>query len=215
VLRQGKWIKFLDKTEGFYILTSFDPERSYCAAFFQGLGLMIIDLQSISRSPRHYNLTVQSDWWRESEDDVQVQGPEGPLIVTLSVSREDKRYEMHGRLSGKLSLVCARCLDTYTFALDRDFRLSLLPPVQPESARDETELKKEDLAVRFIEAEKIDLDDIIREQIYLSLPIKLLCGSACAGLCTRCGVNLNRDVCKCSKNAGHPAFLKLKELKIQ
>jgi uncharacterized protein len=106
-------------------------------------------------------------------------------------------------------------LDTYTFALGRDFRLSLWPPVNLESARDETELKKEDLAVGFIEAEKIDLDDIIREQIYLSLPIKLLCESACAGLCRVCGVNLNKETCKCSKNAGHPGFLKLKELKIQ
>ena len=211
----GKGIKFLDKTEGFYILTSFDPERSYYAAFFQGLGLMIIDLKSISRSPRHFNLTVQSDWWRKSEDDVQVKGLAGPLVVKVSVSREDKRYVMHGRLAGELRLVCDRCLETYTFAIRRDFRLSLSPPVPLESARDETELKKEDLAVGFIEAEKIDLDDIIREQIYLSLPIKLLCGSACAGLCTRCGVNLNRETCKCSKNSGHPGFLKLKELKIQ
>jgi hypothetical protein len=35
VLCQGKWIKFLDKTEGSYILTVFDPERSYYAAFFK------------------------------------------------------------------------------------------------------------------------------------------------------------------------------------
>jgi len=176
---------------------------------------MIVDLKSISRSPRHFNLTVQSDWWRKSEDDVQVQGLEAPLVVKVTVSREDKRYVIHGRLAGKIRLVCDRCLDTYTFALGRDFRLSLWPPVNLESARDETELKKEDLAVGFIEAEKIDLDDIIREQIYLSLPIKLLCESACAGLCRVCGVNLNRETCKCSKNAGHPGFLKLKELKIQ
>jgi len=176
---------------------------------------MIVDLKSISRSPRHFNLTVQSDWWRKSEDDVQVQGLEAPLVVKVTVSREDKRYVIHGRLAGKIRLVCDRCLDTYTFALGRDFRLSLSPPVNLESARDETELKKEDLAVGFIEAEKIDLDDIIREQIYLSLPIKLLCESACAGLCRVCGVNLNRETCKCSKNAGHPGFLKLKELKIQ
>ena len=176
---------------------------------------MIVDLQSISRSPRHFSLTYRSDWWRKGEDDVRVQGLEGPLIVTLSVAREGKGYVVQGRLAGKFGLVCDRCLDAYTFALDRDFRLSLSPHVLLESARDETELEKEELTVGFIEAEKIDLDDIIREQIYLSLPMKLLCGSACAGLCTRCGINLNRGTCRCAENAGHPAFLKLKELKIQ
>jgi uncharacterized protein len=176
---------------------------------------MIVDLQSISRSPRHFNLTFQPDWWRKREDDVQVQGQEGPLTVTVVVSREDERFLVNGRLAGNLRLICDRCLETYTFSLRRDFRLILLPPDQLESAQDETELKEEDLAVEFVSAQKIDLDDIIREQIYLALPIKLLCGSACAGLCSRCGVNLNRESCKCSKSGGHPAFLKLKDLKIR
>ena len=176
---------------------------------------MIIDLQSISRSPRHFNFEVQSDWWRKNEDDVQVQDLEGPLIAKISVSREDKNFVINGHLTGKLRLVCDRCLETYTFAVNRDFRLSLCRPVPPESARDETELKKDELTVGFIVAEKIDLDDIIREQIYLSLPMKLLCKNGCAGLCTRCGANLNMEACKCSGNSGHPAFLKLKELQIQ
>jgi len=176
---------------------------------------MIVDLQSISRSPRHFNLTLQPDWWRKSEGDVQIEGLVGPLLVKVSISREDERYLVKGRLTGKLRLFCDRCLDAYTLALARDFRLSLGPPVNSESVREETELKKEDLAVGFITADKIDLDDIIREQIYLSLPIKLLCGSACAGLCSRCGVNLNRETCKCSEGGGHPAFMKLKELTIR
>ncbi len=182
---------------------------------------MIIDLQSISRSPRHFNFEYQSDWWRKNEGAVQVQNLvqvqdlEGPLIAKISVSREGKNYLVIGRLTGKLRLVCDRCLETYTFSVNRDFRLSLWRSVPPESARDETELKKDELAVGFIAAEKIDLDDIIREQIYLSLPMKLLCKNGCAGLCARCGANQNMETCKCSGNSGHPAFLKLKELKTE
>ena len=176
---------------------------------------MIIDLQSISRSPRHFNFTVQPDWWRKSAFDAQIQGLEGPLVVKISVFREDRNYRAEGVLAGKLRIVCDRCLETYTFALNRDFHLSLLPPVSLESIPDETELKKDDLAVRFIKDEKIDLDDIIREQVYLSLPMKLLCKNGCKGLCARCGVNLNFDACNCSKGGGHPAFLKLRDLKIE
>jgi len=176
---------------------------------------MIIDLQSISRSPRHFNFTIQPDWWRKNEDDVPIEGLVGPLAAKISVSREDENYGVTGRLAGKLKLVCDRCLETYTFAVIRDFHLSLSLPLSSESIRDETELEKEDLAVRFIEDEKIDLDDIIREQIYLSLPMKLLCKKGCKGLCARCGKNLNIDTCNCDKGGGHPAFLKLKDLKIE
>jgi DUF177 domain-containing protein len=176
---------------------------------------MIVDLKSISRSPRYFNLTYPSDWWRKNEDDMQVQGLAGPLAVKVSISREDKHYGVDGHLAGKLKLVCDRCLETYVFTVSHDFRLSLTQPGPLESAREETELKKDDLAIRFIATDKIDLDDIIREQVYLSLPMKLICTNKCEGLCARCGVNLNVDTCNCSKRGGHPAFLKLKDLKIQ
>jgi uncharacterized protein len=210
-----KRIKFLDKTEGFYILTSFDLKRSYYAPFFQGLSVMIVDLQSISRSPRHFNFTVSPDWWRKNDGDAQIEGLAGPLIAKISVSREEKNYGVNGHLAGKLRLVCGRCLEAYTFAVIRDFHLILSLPVSLESIRDETELEKEDLTVRFIADEKIDLDDIILEQIYLSLPMRLLCKKKCKGLCPRCGINLNIDTCNCDKGGGHPAFLKLKDLKIE
>lgn len=176
---------------------------------------MIVDLQSISRSTRHFDLTYQSDWWRNSEGDAQVHGLEGPLVAKISISREDKEYHINGRLTGRLRLVCDRCLETYTFRIGRDFRLSLSLPVPAESVRDETELKENDLAVRFISTEEVDLDDIIREQIYLSLPMKLLCDNGCVGLCARCGVNLNIETCQCHESGGHPAFLKLKDLKVE
>ena len=176
---------------------------------------MIVDLQNISRTPRQFDLAFQPGWWREGSDDIQIRGLEGPLEVQLTVSRDGERFVMKGRLSGKLCLVCDRCLETYAFSLSHDFRLSLVLPKRWESDADETELRSEDLTVGFISTTKIDLDDIIREQIYLALPIKALCENTCAGLCSRCGVNLNRETCRCSENSGHPAFLKLKELQIR
>ena len=159
---------------------------------------MIVDLQNISRTPRQFDLTLQPEWWREGSDDIRIQGLEGPLEVQLTVSRDGERFLINGRLEGSLRLVCDRCLETYAFSLSHDFRLSLALPEHWESDEDETELTIEDLAVGYISTTKIDLDDIIREQIYLALPIKALCENTCAGLCSRCGVNLNRETCRCS-----------------
>lgn len=188
--------------------------REILLGFFQGLGVMIVDLQSISRSPRYFDLTIQPSWWRESHNDEQIRGLEGSLSAKISVSRENKRYAVSGRVAGRLRVICDRCLETYPLAVSRDFQLLLSPFAPSEPVQSETELEKEDLLVGFIEAEEIDLDDIIREQIYLSLPMKLLCREDCAGFCFRCGINLNLTTCKCRKNHGHPAFLKLKDLKI-
>ena len=175
---------------------------------------MIVDLKGISRIPRHFNFSLRPDWWRDSGDNAQIRGLEGSLSAKISVSREDRKYVAEGHLSGNLRIVCDRCLEIYTLPVSRNFRLFLLPPASSEPVQGETELSKKDLAAGFIASEKIDSDDIIREQIYLSLPMKLLCSENCAGLCSRCGVNLNVETCKCREKGGHPAFLKLKALKI-
>ena len=60
-----------------------------------------------------------------------------------------------------------------------------------------------------------DLDEVVREQIYFSLPMKSLCRKDCSGLCPLCGANLNMEECKCRKEKGHPGFSELKNLKLK
>ncbi|MCS7179279.1 MAG: DUF177 domain-containing protein [Anaerolineae bacterium] len=40
---------------------------------------------------------------------------------------------------------------------------------------------------------------LLREQIWVNLPMKLLCRSDCRGICPDCGANLNREPCRCEK----------------
>ena len=77
------------------------------------------------------------------------------------------------------------------------------------------ELEEEDMEVDFEKGDEIDLREILREQIYLSLPAKLICHPDCRGLCPQCGINLNEGQCRCTETLGHPGFAKLKNLKIQ
>lgn len=44
-----------------------------------------------------------------------------------------------------------------------------------------------------------NLDELIREDILLSLPTKILCSDDCKGLCPYCGTNLNEKQCDCQK----------------
>ena len=72
------------------------------------------------------------------------------------------------------------------------------------------------MEVHFLRGEEVDLDEIIQEQVYLSLPIiRILCKENCQGLCPVCGNNLNKENCQCNREHGHPGFLKLKNLRIK
>jgi len=174
---------------------------------------MIISIKDLLRCPRHFDFAFDSDWWRDRGANGQILGLDGPLSVKMTISKEEGNFLVEGHLSGGIRVKCDRCLGSYSYELQPEFRLFLSsPPRDPD--QDEIELCEEDMAVRFIAGDEIDIDDIVIEQIYLSLPIKFLCSEKCHGLCPICGTNLNRGKCDCQEEHGHPAFLKLKKLTI-
>jgi uncharacterized protein len=68
-------------------------------------------------------------------------------------------------------------------------------------------------AFSYYEGDRIDLDEIIREQIILSEPTKHLCQEACKGLCQKCGKDLNEGPCSCVEEPHNPRWDILKTLK--
>ena len=67
----------------------------------------------------------------------------------------------------------------------------------------------------FYTGDAIDLGELMREQFYLALPMKPLCGEDCQGLCPVCGKNRNRETCACESTWVDPRFEALRELKKQ
>jgi uncharacterized protein len=59
----------------------------------------------------------------------------------------------------------------------------------------------------------VDFDDVLRQQLYLLLPMKRLCSEQCKGLCSRCGVNLNLAECRCANERQDLPFAVLAQLK--
>ncbi len=172
---------------------------------------MIIDLKSVQDAPRHFDFALQPDWWHPEGEDDQVLGMDGPLDVRITIYRAGTKHILEGRLSGTLRVRCDRCLEPCRHDLSKEFRLFLAPP--PATAESEIELEQEDLSLDFVVSDEVDLEEIVREQIYFSLPMKVLCKENCLGLCPSCGANLNLEKCGCPKGEGHPEFSKLKSLK--
>ena len=58
---------------------------------------------------------------------------------------------------------------------------------------------------------RFDLDPLVSEDIFLSLPAKFLCKEDGKGICPRCGRNLNEGPCSCEKPVD-PRLAVLKQL---
>ena len=175
---------------------------------------MIVDLRTIPEGSRRFQFVLEQDWWPSDAQRDQVLGIDSPVQVNLEIYKAGDKYVLDGELRGGLQVVCDRCLEPYCWDMGTTFRVYLALPL-PEEDDTEIELAEKDLEVDFIRGEEIDLDEIIREQIYLSLPMKSLCREDCLGLCPTCGSDLNAGGCQCHREQGHPAFLKLRNLKTE
>lgn len=58
----------------------------------------------------------------------------------------------------------------------------------------------------------IDLERVVRDNVGLEMPLNPLCRPDCAGLCPRCGADLNEGSCGCPPDEGDPRWSALRDL---
>jgi uncharacterized protein len=174
---------------------------------------MLINLRTLTKGPQEFAYRLPPHWWPGNQGDGRIIGLDAPLEVRIRIAEAGSKYILEGSFSGGFQLRCDRCLVPYHRDLDSEFRV-FLTLKDPAAAETELEVLDEDLEVDFLQGTEVNVNDIIQEQIYLALPMKLLCTESCRGLCSRCGLNLNQERCSCPPEQGHPGFSKLRNLRI-
>jgi uncharacterized protein len=169
---------------------------------------MLIDLQAISEE-REFNDVLEEGWWQPAPGDDQILGLDGPLHVRVKVSKAADKFLVQGTIRGGIRIRCDRCLEPFHKKVESQLHVTLVVP-REGSDQEEIELLDEDMEVDFVKGDAVDLSDVIREQIYLSLPMRSICKENCRGLCPVCGANLNETSCPCRKAESPPAFSKLR-----
>jgi uncharacterized protein len=135
-----------------------------------------------------------------------------PVALAFDIYKDKDQFRLVGRVQTTLELPCSRCLEPFKSPVDAAFDLRYHPRSQ-NVGEGERKVEEDDLSTAFYEDETIDLGQLMREQFYLSLPMKPLCGEACNGLCPQCGTNLNRATCDCRRDWEDPRLAALKALK--
>jgi len=136
----------------------------------------------------------------------------GPLDVDLFIEPAGPDFRVKGKLKGNILLTCSRCLASFILPLDMPWE-AILSPLSVLKGEEEVELTGEDVEVSFFKDDVIDLSQILRDQIFLSIPWKPLCQEVCKGICPRCGKNLNDGACQCPGTSEGSPFEILNKLK--
>jgi uncharacterized protein len=134
-----------------------------------------------------------------------------PSELAFEIHKDKDRFRLVGTAAAELELPCSRCLDPFRLPIASSFDVRYLP-APAASAAVEREVDDEDLETSYYRNDEIDLNELLREQFYLALPMKPLCAEECRGLCAQCGTNLNAGTCGCAPVWEEPRLAALKGL---
>lgn len=118
-------------------------------------------------------------------------GPQpGSLTAHLFLKQRGGNVEVTGTVAGTLHVPCHRCLEPQLFEFEEAVAVTLVPEQRIKEMDDETALSPSDLDVTFFDGEKIDLAEIVEDEVFLAVP-ETLCEEDEQGRCTQCGKTLD------------------------
>jgi uncharacterized protein len=171
--------------------------------------MLLLNLSRIRTPHERFEETYPPGTFPSNEEGFSIVAP---VSLVLDLYKDKDQYRLVGTVRTTLELPCSRCLEPFTWPVDASFDLRYQPHGQ-NAGEGEREIEEDDLTTAFYENETIDLGQLMREQFYLSLPMKPLCVAECRGLCPQCGTNLNRGSCDCRRDWEDPRLAALKNLR--
>jgi len=176
---------------------------------------MLLDLSQIRTPHERYEKVYRPEaFLGVFSDDREIFQVVGPVALAFDIHKDKDQFRLVGNVTTTLELPCSRCIEPFTQPVDAEFDLRYQPHAA-NSGEGEKEIEEDDLTTAFYQNDRIDLGQLMREQFYLSLPMKPLCRPDCQGLCPACGTNLNRGICGCERVWEDPRLAALKKLKAE
>ncbi|HEV3153287.1 MAG TPA: DUF177 domain-containing protein [Candidatus Baltobacteraceae bacterium] len=114
-----------------------------------------------------------------------------PAQVQLDVHASGDMLEITGSVDVKIHSECGRCLGDVERAMhvDVDEQLDVGPQAQADPFGTSNVLR----------GDRLDVKDLATQVVVSAIPLGLLCGEDCRGICPTCGENKNSGACTCTE----------------
>lgn len=169
---------------------------------------MIIALHELSDAQVSY--PIEDDGWFPHDEikiNTMIDG-----YITIKKMGDDAAW-VSGRLSFVSHAPCDKCAELTEIALSADFVYECFVGPEEIDTRLEAECQEENYNKIYLEKPVINTGDLLREQVFLAMPIRRLCRPSCQGICPGCGTDLNSGTCICENTDDASPFAILKQVK--
>jgi len=169
---------------------------------------MRIELENLEGSKGDFAHVYQPDELNPVDERVSLIAP---AAVNGKVRLSGNQVFVNGHVETRAQVECDRCLKPVELPVNVDFTLEYISDSDYESI-ETAELTEAEMSVSVFDGAAIDVDEIVKEQILLTVPTRMLCREDCKGICPECGADRNTGECDCVTNDTDPRWAALKNL---
>ena len=169
---------------------------------------MRIELENLEGGKGDFAHVFQPDELNPVDERVRLIGP---AAVKGEVRLSGHQVFVNGHIDARAQVDCDRCLQPVEASVSADFALDYITESDYESSY-VAELTEDLMSVSVFDGKAIDVDEIVKEQILLAVPTRMLCRDDCKGICPECGIDKNTGECQCVTNDIDPRWAALKNL---
>ena len=169
---------------------------------------MRIELENLEGSKGDFAHVYQPDELKPVDERVSLIAP---AAVNGKIRLSGNEVFVNGHVETRAQVECDRCLKPVELPVNVDFTLEYISDSDYESI-ETAELTEAEMSVSVFDGAAIDVDEIVKEQILLAVPTRMLCREDCKGICPECGADRNTGECNCVTNDIDPRWAALKNL---
>ena len=174
---------------------------------------MFLSVKEMELRKVRFDETFEPGQMDFSGEDLEQSSPLKTAGVAELLAHTGGEVRIQGRYSVTMQAQCDRCLKQAQFPLERSFDL-FYRPMSVIARDEEVEIDEGEAEIGFYENGGLELEDILREQILLALPMQRVCSDVCQGICPVCGKNRNETPCDCKIESADDRWGALRKLEL-
>jgi uncharacterized protein len=144
-----------------------------------------IPVSELDAGGKEYRFTVRPAWIRGQLEDHEANAGERDGSVVVRASKSGHDVVVNGKLEAELSVPCARCLERFALPIKTEIAVLYAPaPKLKTPDKTDYEFSAEEADTLPFDGETVVLDDLVKDEILLEIPMIPLCSESCPGMGT-------------------------------
>ena len=147
---------------------------------------LTIKTMDLDAGGKDYRVALRAAWMRGVLEDHEATATANDGMLAVRASKSGADVVVHGTLDATLQVPCARCLEPFETTIHADISVLYVPGSKLKGAGSEGEVEYtlEDAEADTLpyDGETVVLDDLVRDELVLGVPMIPLCSEGCPGM---------------------------------